>query len=304
MNTRPFLVRGVFLVTFVISLAVLASATSAIAQAPANIYFEDFLVKRLAGKSAAWELDKFCPVSTKPVAARVLANYGAMFVASESIKLPTTCLYDGEGPFLEYRKDLKTTRIDLADVGLEFQEAATTSLLAATTDIEQQGLRITPLDGAIAGPRTYGDTLRLWNSRFFPALEFWIKRGRLSESDRTYITGLDLERKVQKVLEWESQGIFFSTDRSRSIMTSTAPPGASQHLALVALDIVEYWNPVVRASLNRNGWFQTIIDDPPHFTYLGVAETELPSRGLRAVTKGGFQFWVPNLRPKPLAAQR
>jgi hypothetical protein len=47
--------------------------------------------------------------------------------------------------------------------------------------------------------------------------------------------------------------------------------------------------------LNRNGWFQTIVDDPPHFTYLGVAETELPSRGLQLIWKGGYKYWIPHL---------
>jgi len=297
MKGSIFFTEVALAVTVLSCLAIFGSATGALAQAP-PIFFEDFVAKRMTGKEAEWNLEKFCPVSTKPVAARVLETYGAMYVATESITLPKVCVYDGEASFLEYRKDIKTSRMLLADVDLEFQESAAAALRLANTEIQQRGLRITPLDGAIAGPRTYGDTLQLWNSRFFPALDFWIKRGRLSEADRLYVGGLDLEKKVEKVLEWESQGIFFSTDRTRSIMTSTAPPGSSQHLALMALDVVEYWNSDVRSALNRNGWFQTVVGDPPHFTYLGVPETELPSRGLRAVSKGGFQFWVPNLKPK------
>ena len=67
---------------------------------------------------------------------------------------------------------------------------------------------------------------------------------------------------------------------------------------LIAFDVTEHWNPDVRGALNRNGWFQTVIDDPPHFTYLGFPEAELPSRALTAVAKGGHVYWVPNMPPE------
>ena len=113
---------------------------------------------------------------------------------------------------------------------------------------------------------------------------------------------VDLEKKIEKILEWESQGIYFSPDRTRSILTSTAPPGTSQHLALLAFDVVEFRNPPVRATLNKNGWFQTIVDDPAHFTYLGLPESELPGRGLIAVAKGGHQYWIPHLPSRAVGA--
>jgi hypothetical protein len=110
---------------------------------------------------------------------------------------------------------------------------------------------------------------------------------------------MELEAKIRQILEWEELGIFFSTDRSRSILTSTAPPGASQHIAMLAFDVVEYWSPEVREILNRNGWYQTVVGDAPHFTFLGLPEAELPGRGLKLVYKGGHNFWVPNLTPRP-----
>jgi hypothetical protein len=161
-------------------------------------------------------------------------------------------------------------------------------------ELGTQGLRVTPLDGAVAGGRTYGDTLMLWNSRVFPGIEHWRRRERLTQNDIDQFTKLDPPQRVERVLEWEQGNIFFDTSRTRSILTSTAAPGSSQHLAFIALDIVEYWNPNVRSTLNRHGWYQTLIDDPPHFTYLGVPETELPSRGLHMIAKGGHFYWVPN----------
>jgi len=257
--------------------------------------FDKFLEKRFAVSNASWNPETFCPVSTSMVARRVLEAYGSMFAAHEQVVLPRTCVQRGEAEVRNYQKSLEIKPLDFGDKKITLQRAAADSLNAALTEATEKGLKLSPLDGSIAGGRTYGDTLMLWNSRFFPALDFWIDRGRLTQADRDEIARLELQKKVEKILEWETQGIYFSTDRSRSILTSTAPPGTSQHLALVAFDLVEYSNPETRAIMNRNGWFQTVIDDPAHFTYLGVAETDLPGRGLRAIYKGTQLYWIPNL---------
>jgi hypothetical protein len=89
--------------------------------------------------------------------------------------------------------------------------------------------------------------------------------------------------------------LYFSKDFSKSILYSVAAPGASQHIFMLALDVEQYADPQVREILARNGWFQTIQSDLPHFTYLGVAESELAAKGLKSVTVGGQTFWVPNI---------
>ncbi len=52
--------------------------------------------------------------------------------------------------------------------------------------------------------------------------------------------------------------------------------------------------------LNEKGWFRTVRYDPFHFTFLGYAETELPSKGLKQVeckqkrgagTGEKFKYW-------------
>ena len=67
---------------------------------------------------------------------------------------------------------------------------------------------------------------------------------------------------------------------------------------MLALDVTEFENPNVRAVLARHGWFQTVVSDLPHFTYLGVDETELPSLGLKRVVSDGRPFWIPDLDRK------
>jgi hypothetical protein len=62
---------------------------------------------------------------------------------------------------------------------------------------------------------------------------------------------------------------------------------------MLAFDVVEAGNPAVRRILNKYGWYQTIRTDQPHFTFLGVEETELPARGLRNIFADGNSYWVP-----------
>ena len=64
---------------------------------------------------------------------------------------------------------------------------------------------------------------------------------------------------------------------------------------MLALDVVESGNPAVRDILAKHGWFQTVVSDLPHFTYLGSPEADLPNLGLKKVTSGGRSFWVPDI---------
>ena len=278
-------------------LAILPSLVEA--QPLRTVFFEEFLAQRFGtGERTAWNAQAFCPTETNILAKRVLESYGSIFSAADSVTLPSVCVFEGEAPALKYQKQLKTY-VAQVRIPISLQFAAARALQASVDEAALSGLRISPLDGAIAAGRTYGDTLMLWNSRVFPALGYWNRKSRITSAELDEFARMELAQKIRKILEWEESGIYFSTDRSRSILTSTAPPGSSQHIALIALDIVEFWNPTVRAALNKNGWFQTILDDPAHFTYLGFPESELPNRGLIAVFKGGQMYWIPNMLPRP-----
>ena len=100
--------------------------------------------------------------------------------------------------------------------------------------------------------------------------------------------------QVARVMEWEEDKIWFSTRFNYSIFSSVAAPGTSQHLSMIALDVEQFANKDAKAILNKHGWFQTIIDDTPHFTYLGHSEDDLPKYGLRPETRDGVKFWIPN----------
>jgi hypothetical protein len=293
-NMKPELRRS-FKRSLLSTALLLAIPLHVLSQPLPSLSFEDFLTARFTVDDPSWNLGTLCPVDSNIVAARVLREYGSMFVAGDPVQLPDTCLFRGEAEVKRFQKKLKTKTVYSGGIPITLQQQAAEGLQASVEQAALEGLSISPLDGAIAGSRSYGDTLMLWNGRFFRALDHWTRRGRLTAEDREAISRVDLQKRIEMIIEWEAQGIYFSTDRTRSIFTSTAPPGASQHLSMLAFDVVEYGQPTVREILNRNGWFQTVVGDPPHFTFLGLPEDELQRRGLLLIARGNHRYWVPNL---------
>ncbi len=47
--------------------------------------------------------------------------------------------------------------------------------------------------------------------------------------------------------------------------------------------------------MNKYGWFQTVKNDLPHFTYLGTTEENLKNLGLKRIEENNFIFWIPDL---------
>jgi hypothetical protein len=228
-------------------------------------------------------------------ARRLLAEYGSIFVADDSVRVPPRCVFKDEAAVERFQRAAEPRVAAVGGVEIELQPAALEALLAACTEARAEGLRITPRDGAEAARRTYADTLRLWDSRVRPALEHWSGKSLLDAEEVERIRALDPSAQVVEVLKLEERGIFFSKDFSKSILYSVAAPGTSQHLAMLAFDAAEFTEARVRELLARRGWFQTVRDDLPHFTFLGVRERDLPALGLRRVDERGQTFWVPDL---------
>jgi hypothetical protein len=168
-------------------------------------------------------------------------------------------------------------------------------LLKAREEAQKENLDITPRDGAEAARRSYEDSLQLWKTRFLPALDYWLGQGKLTEADVARLKGLPLRTQISEVLELEKTGIYFSKDLSKSILYSIAAPGTSQHIAMLAFDVNEFDNSRVREILAKHGWFQTVLSDLPHFTFLGLKEKDLPKHGLKQVEVDGQVFWIPNV---------
>lgn len=239
------------------------------------------------------KLSDVCGIDADVVARRVFKDYGAMFIASKAVTPPSNCVFTNEEDVAAFQASIASRKVTIGGRGIELQEAAVDALVKADAMASKKGLKITPR-GASAARRSYADTFRIWKSRFDPALAYWVKNGKISKEAAAKADAMETNVQVAQVIEWEKDSIWFSTGLNRSIFSSVAAPGTSQHLSMLALDVTEFADKRVRAILNEHGWFQTIIDDTPHFTYLGLDEDELPKRGLVAVPREGFVFWIPN----------
>jgi hypothetical protein len=255
--------------------------------------FYDALGRALARRGMTPE--DVCDLNDR-AARRLLSEYGSIFVAAESVRVPPRCIFEDEAAVERFQREAQSRAALIGGVEIELQPAALDALLAACEDARGEGLEITPRDGAEAARRSYADTLRLWDSRVGPALEHWSAKSLLDAGEVESLRALAPSAQVEEVLRLEEErGIFFSKDFSKSILYSVAAPGASQHLAMLAFDAAEFADARVRHLLARRGWFQTVRNDLPHFTFLGVREKELPALGLRRVDERGQSFWVPDL---------
>lgn len=264
--------------------------------------FKDLLTRTLSQSKRANQtgikLSEVCNVDEDIVAARVFADYGAMFVAAlanpTGIKFPNNCILDSKG-VQTYQQKASPTIQSIGRVQITLQKPAMDALLDAIAEAKQKNLVISPRGGSESASRSYEDTTRLWNSRFLPGLNYWVKKGKIRREDAEVVKRMNIHDQVAQVLEWESQRLWFSTAFDKSILYSVAAPGASQHIFMLALDVEQFGNKQVRDILAKHGWFQTVQSDLPHFTYLGVKRDELSKYGLVKKVVSGQEFWIPNL---------
>jgi len=240
------------------------------------------------------KLAEVCPPDSA-VARRVFEEYGAIYVASERVAVPPVAVFIHKNEAEEFQKQAGWKRAVFADTEIELQPAALNALVAARVEAQAEGLSITPRGGREAGRRSFDDSLRLWNSRVVPAIEHWTERERLSTEEAARLQNLAVADQVAAVLELEKRNIFFSKDFTKPILRSVAAPGASQHISMLAFDVAEFQTARVREILAAHGWFQTVVSDLPHFTFLDWREAELPSRGLKKVEMAEQIFWIPNV---------
>jgi hypothetical protein len=64
---------------------------------------------------------------------------------------------------------------------------------------------------------------------------------------------------------------------------------------MLALDVNEFENAEVRRILAKYGWFQTVRNDTPHFTFLGHKQADLKRLGLKEIAAKTGKYWIPNV---------
>jgi hypothetical protein len=225
---------------------------------------------------------------------RVLEEYGALFVARGEVVLPPVVIFPDQNAVTRWQSTLSTEQAEFSGIPLRLQRTAMRALMEARDEAFQAHVGISPR-GRDAAQRSYDETLELWRSRIVPGLQHWADKGLLSPAEAERIRKLPAREQVGEILELEKRGLYFSSGFSKSVLFSVAPPGASQHLSLLAFDVKEHDNPIVRSILERHGWFQTVRSDLPHFTFLGVNKQLLPSLGLKVVRSSNREFWIPDL---------
>lgn len=226
---------------------------------------------------------------------KLFAEYGAIFAAAGGAVAPDTVIFKDEAEVEKWQASVATARENVGGFEVELQAAAMKSLKSAIVEAATLNLTITPR-GADAGRRTYADTEQLWASRVNPALRYWVEAGKLKDAKAEAIRRLTPFEQIPEIFKLEKTGMFCSKDLSKSIVYSVAPPGASQHLAMLAFDAAEFNDKNARALLAKHFWYQTVVSDLPHFTFLGIAENNLPDVGLKKIIDEEARvFWLPNI---------
>jgi D-alanyl-D-alanine carboxypeptidase len=183
----------------------------------------------------------------------LLRSYGAAFVnPSNDVKLPPKVLLTSEAETKEFQTQLTLEKV-VGTNDCYLQKAAADALNKART---QQNIPLKSGYGASDCTRNFATNLR-----------FWYKYAN------------------NKTLEKVKQG------KETAILGVVAPPGASQHLWGLAIDL-GVSNQQQRQMLNQNGWFQTVVKDVPHWTYLGVPAEDLPKLGFKNQVVQGITYWL------------
>ncbi|MDQ2746667.1 MAG: hypothetical protein M3T96_05345, partial [Acidobacteriota bacterium] len=176
--------------------------------------------------------------STDAVGRRLLKEYGALFIARNGAIPPKTVIFKNEAEVAAFQNSLQKSKEKIGSFDVELQSAAMKNLQDAIAEAKQNNLTIMPR-GADSARRDYAETVELWASRVNPGLTNYVSKGTLSQAEADRIKGFSPSEQISEILKLESQGMFFSKDLSKPIMYSVAPPGTSQHLSMLALDVDE-----------------------------------------------------------------
>ncbi|MDZ8050428.1 MAG: D-alanyl-D-alanine carboxypeptidase family protein [Aulosira sp. ZfuVER01] len=183
----------------------------------------------------------------------LLRKYGAAFVnQAPELKLPQKVIFTNEQETKEFQSTLTMVKVDGTN-NCYLQQAAGLALNKA------KAIQKIPLKSGYGS----GDCTRTFTTN----LRFWQKYA----NDRT--------------LEKVRQG------KETAILGIVAPPGTSQHLWGLAIDL-GISSQKQRQALNQNGWFQTVESDIPHWTYLGLTEEQLPLFGFKKKVVRGITYWL------------
>src|SRR5437870_5191162 len=197
---------------------------------------------------------------------RLFAEYGAVFATAATP--PPGFNFDDAGQVDAFQPSLSLASGYFCEHEIWLQTAALAALSVASSEMAERGGSITAR-AADAGGRSFEDTVRLWMRNVTRGLEHWKHLERITQERAESIARMSPAEQIAAILNLEeSEELFFGTFFDRSILYSVAAPGASQHLSMLAFDVAEYEDREVSRLLGRYGWYRTVPNDLPHFTYL------------------------------------
>lgn len=183
----------------------------------------------------------------------LLRAYGSAFInQNPEIKLPQKVLFKNEQETKEFQSTLTTGKVNGTN-NCYLQKSAAEALNLAKSQVQ---IPLKSDYGASDCTRSFATNLRFWQK---------------------YANNNTLEQVRQ--------------GKETKILGVVAPPGASQHLWGLAIDL-RVSNERQKQVLNQNGWYQTVEYDVPHWTYVGLAPDKLPEFGFQNKVVEGINYWV------------
>ncbi len=183
----------------------------------------------------------------------LLRAYGAPFVNLESkIKLPKKVVFSNDGETKKFQATITKGKV-AGTRNCYLQKSAADALNKARS---QAKFRLKSGYASSDCIRNFATTARFW---------------RKYTNSRT----LDLVKKGKET----------------RILGTVAPPGASQHLWGLAIDL-GVRNKKQIAALNKNGWYRTVEYDVPHWSYVGYPAEKLIQLGFHKKIIRGITYWV------------
>ncbi|GAB1540130.1 hypothetical protein NUACC21_27990 [Scytonema sp. NUACC21] len=183
----------------------------------------------------------------------LLRAYGAAFINQQTgIKLPPKVVFSNEQETKQFQSSLNMGKVNNTN-NCYLQKSAADALNRSRAEVP---IPLKSGYGASDCTRSFATNLRFWQK---------------------YANNKTLER-VQKGEETNILGV-------------VAPPGSSQHLWGLAIDLGAT-NALQEQVLNLNGWFRTVERDTPHWTYLGLTPEKLVEFGFQNKVVGGVIYWL------------
>lgn len=183
----------------------------------------------------------------------LLRAYGSVFVnPNPQIKLPQKVLFTNEQETKQFQSSLTLTQVKNTSQ-CYLQKLAAEALNQARAQVQ---IPLKSGYGASDCTRSFATNLRFWH-----------------------------KYANNKTLEQVRQG------KETTILGVVAPPGASQHLWGLAIDL-RVTTEAQKQALNQNGWYRTVENDIPHWTYVGISEDKLTDNGFQNKVIRDITYWV------------